>query len=227
MTIRRVVLGLLLALLALGAISPPRAYAGGPTSVLMVNPDGRTAAAYYTDAVYEDLSYAVGDGSVGPLDPPASVGRDRTPTVRVSWLVHDVSIWRLDQIHLTPDDGIWVETLLDTGSGLPWEAGGHWHRPTSADKLTAALTAAGLLSDRAPAGPVGPHEAAPSADAAPPAETGAAAGVPTPAVAALAGLGGLVLGAALIGVWGARRRDLPAGPAPVTAEDTSEDVLRV
>ncbi len=108
--------------------------------------------------------------------------------MRLTWLIHDMQIWRIDRIHLTSANGVWIETVVDqTGAGRMLERPAHWHRAADEAALTAALSAAGLLGDS------GTEPTGSSA-------TGAEATVPTspssvPELAAAA-LVGLVLGAA-------------------------------
>ena len=106
--------------------------------------------------------------------------------MRLTWLIHDVQIWRIDRIHLT--DGMWIETAVDYGGeGRMFDRPTFWHRAADADGLLAALSAAGLLGDSqvAPTSPPGAE---------------AEATVPAPATSfpavVVAGLSGLVLGAA-------------------------------
>jgi hypothetical protein len=206
MKLRRILVVLLLALLAVG-VAPLPAYAGGPTSVLMSNPnEQRAAAAYYSDSVYEQLADAVGEGQTGPNAAPAGLAAGGGEDVRLTWLIHDVQIWRIDRIHLSSADGMWVETVVDLGDRDIWDTPAHWHRPADEAALLAALSTAGLLGDSGPA----PTEA-PAAEA--------EAAVPTPVSPgpglAIAALAGLVLGVAgtLIGVR-ARSRTPAADPAP-------------
>ena len=119
MRLRRALLALLLALLAVGVAPPLAAYAGGPTSVLMVNPNlERAGAAYHSDALYTELVDGVGDGPVGASGPPRGLAAGGGEDVRLTWLVHDMLIWRIDRIHLTSADGLWIETVVDrTGEG--------------------------------------------------------------------------------------------------------------
>jgi hypothetical protein len=193
MNLRRVLLALLLALFA-GGVAAPTAYAGGPTSVLMSNPDQqRAAAAYYSDALYEELADAVGEGPTGANAAPDGLAAGGGEDVRLTWLIHDVQIWRIDRIHLTSANGMWIETVVDLGERNVWDAPAHWHRPADESALVAALSTAGLLGDSGPA----PTEApAAGTEAAVPAPVSP---VPGLAVAALAGL---VLGVAgtLVGV---------------------------
>jgi hypothetical protein len=155
----------------------------------MVNPNaGQARAAYYSDSAYSELTAAVGEGQTGPAGPPPGLAVGGGEDVRLTWLVHDMQIWRIDRIHLTSTDGMWIETVVDhTGEGRMLERPAHWHRAADAEGLLATLSAAGLLGDS------GTAPASPS-------PTGAEATVPAPSSAipglALAALVGLVLGAA-------------------------------
>jgi hypothetical protein len=205
MKLRRILVALLLALLAVG-IAPPSAYAGGPTSVLMSNPDQqRAAAAYYSDSVYEDLTAGVGEGQTGPNAAPAGLAAGGGEDVRLTWLIHDVQIWRIDRIHLTSADGMWIETVVNIGEQNIWDAPAHWHRPADEAALLAALSSAGLLGDSGPAPTEAPAAATEATVPTPPSP------MPGLAVAALAGL---VLGVAgtLVGVR--TRPRTPADPGP-------------
>lgn len=203
MTIRRVALALAV-LAALSAVPVPPAYAGGPTSVLLAN-SGRAqvAAAYYSDSSYAALAAAVGEGQTGPSAPPPgdTEGGDE---VRLTWLIHDVQIWRVDRVHLT-GDGVWVEMVVDINDrGDVFDRPAVWHRPADEAALTGILTDAGVLGDESPASPPPARAEAAGADPATPA--------PGLVVAALSGL---VVGAAgaLVGV---RARSRAAQPPRVT-----------
>jgi hypothetical protein len=195
MKLRRVLLALLVAFLAVGVAPPQLAHAGGPTSVLMSSPDQqRVGAAYYSDAAYSGLTAGVGEGQTGPDAPPGGLATGGGEDVRLTWLIHDVQVWRIDRIHLTSANGVWIETVVDvSGEGRILEVSAHWHRPADEAALVAVLSEAGLLGDSgAPLiGAPGP-----AVDATVPAP---ASVVPTLLLAALAGL---VLGAAgtLVGV---------------------------
>jgi hypothetical protein len=108
-----------------------------------------------------------------------------------------VSVWRTDGIYITRSDGIWISTLIDQESGNLRDMPGRWHRPQNDAALLAVLKSAGILtSNAAPKGDSSLH-ASPAA-----ASTAVAAGGPSPpqtpagTVAVVAGLAGLVLGAA-------------------------------
>jgi hypothetical protein len=207
MTRRTIVLPLLIALLlgALGWASvTPTAHAGGPTSVLMTNPNlGRATALHIQNPDYDRLFAAVGEQVTGPEQPPSGVGS--SDEVRLTWLIHDMQIWRIDRVHLTGGDGIWLETVIDiTDSGDVFDRPARWHRAKDDKVLTALLTNAGLLGTD----PVSSSAPKPIDTSHPTAASSAPAQPTSPIVAAA--FGGLVLGAA--GSLLLRRR--PTGRRP-------------
>ena len=216
MKLRRVLLPLLLALLTVG-VTPHPAYAGGPTSVLMVNPERqRAAAAYLGDPVYAALTAAVGEGQTGPNAPPAGLVTDGGEGIRLTWMIHDVQAWRIDRIHRTSADGVWIETVVDlAGEGSLFDVPASWHRPADEGALVALLSQAGLLGDSGPA-PTGAPAA--EAEATVPASGSPVPGSPVPEFPGLrllaAALAGLVLGVAgtLVGVRARSRTLADSGP---------------
>jgi len=179
-------------------------------------------------AVLAYLYDAVGYTSRGSLRQPASVSDGGTPEVLLIWLAHGRSIGQVDRVLLTQDDGIWIQTNHrgNEGGAPNTDQRGRWRRPADAESLTAALTKAGMLGGGAPTGSAptssAPSASVPSASAVPaPSEVSAATGLPTFAVAALAGLGGLVLGGALVGVRGHYAATSRPGPAPVAAQSSA------
>jgi hypothetical protein len=151
MSPRKIVIGLLALLLAAATWTgiAGLAHAGGPTSVLMVNASAdRAAGLYRTESGYEELIQAIGDGQPsGSLSQPAGVELDQTMEVRLTWLIHDVSVWRTDRVYITRSDGIWINTLtdLDPGSGDLFDQAGRWHRPKDDAALLAVLKSSGIL----------------------------------------------------------------------------------
>lgn len=123
------------------------ASAGGPTSVLLASPQtGRVAALYHTDNAYDRLADAVGafESQTGSTEKPAAVPYDPSGEIRLTWLIHDMSIWRIDRVHTTEQDGMWVQTVVSTDGGNLLEQPGTWHRPADPKALAAALRDAGL-----------------------------------------------------------------------------------
>ena len=192
--LRRILLVLLTALLGLTgwAGAAGSAYAGGPTSVLLVNTDrARVHALYLTDAAYDRLAAAVGDAD-GASTPPPGVAEGVKDVVKLTWLIHDVTVWRLDRVMLTRNDGIWIETALKPPED---DDTARWHRAHDDQALTALLSAAGLLGKQAQPPGDSPASTTPAvADGTTAAAADAAPGRPILGIVA-AGLVGLVVGA--------------------------------
>ena len=214
MSVRRRIIALLVIVLAAGAWSASAvapAQAGGPTSVLMTNPaTGRAHALYYSDRAYERLASAVGGfgAESGSAERPQSVVDDFGSEIRLTWLIHDMSVWRIDRVRITPQDGTWVETLVQVADGDIFSRPANWHRAADLKLLMGSLKAAGLLAGSArvtadPTSMVPPATAPTVAQAvptvaqtapAPVVVTGRSA-VPVPAMIAGAGVAGLIVGA--------------------------------
>ena len=119
-----------------GRLVRPResAWAGGPTSVLLANPQtGRVAALYYTDKAYDRLAGAVGAfvSETGSTNRPGAVTDDFTGEIRLTWLIHDMSIWRIDRIHATTEDGMWVQTVVRADGGDVFDQPGTGSGPST------------------------------------------------------------------------------------------------
>jgi hypothetical protein len=200
-----------IALTVLTLLAAGPAQAGGPTSVLLVVPGaGQTASLYYNDADYDTLA-----SLVGAFGDPAATGRvDRSgashedgAAVNLTWLIHDVTVWRVDRIYLGADHGPWIATQTDvSGSGNLWDSPVVWHtasggpklaslldklgvRPSSLVTGTTAVTGGGPTPSNAPstAPPAAPKQGATkAADASQPGWSGL-----------LWGFGGLVVGVAV------------------------------
>lgn len=186
------------------------AWAGGPTSVLMVDPEsGRTAALHTTDDRYEQLVEAVGAyrSPTGATVRPAGVTDCIGCEIRLTWLIHDMQIWRVDRVHLTPGDGIWLETVADESGGDVLDRPAVWQRPSDPEALVGLLTALELptTSGEGADGAAGSRELASAAEG----PTGRSAGL-----IAGSGVVGLLAGLA-IGRYGWRRRPDP-DPAVLT-----------
>ena len=116
-----------LTLLALAGLAGP-ASAGGPTSVVVTVPgEGRSTALYYTDAAYDRLGEAVGvGGDVEVVSDPGGLATE-TP-VTLTWLIHDVTPWRVDRVYVLADTATWVSTQESLGGGPLAEVEPVWHR---------------------------------------------------------------------------------------------------
>ncbi|MBP2320289.1 hypothetical protein JOF56_000674 [Kibdelosporangium banguiense] len=117
------------------------ASAGGPTSVLITSPtEQRAAALYMYQSSYSELGSAIGTGQ--PMaDPQAPMlhGTPGSSAINVTWLIHDVQVWRVDHIFLSATDGPWIETY-ESYEGVKFDQRGVVHRPANASKLTELLT---------------------------------------------------------------------------------------
>lgn len=214
-------------LVALSLTSYGPAAAGGPTSALLSVPgEGTTASLYYTDPEYDALAHLVGIDTASGMGEVDRSGRDHAtgPGVTVTWLIHDVTPWRVDHIYPQTKGAPWIATQVASESGSIWDSPAVWHRPTSGAELVALLDTLGV-GDAAReadgfsgvAGAPVPPPAAPPVDQATPAEPSGTAGI-------WWALGGLVAGVlATLLVTRLRRTRAPgpaAEPAPADGATT-------
>lgn len=126
-------------------LAAPPALAGGPTSVLLASPAAqRTASLYYSDADYDRLFEALGQSPVADKQAPALHGGPGTPAINVTWLAHDVNVWRVDRVFLDVTGGPWAESLLDSEGRWLSEAG-VVYRPANPAVLLELLGKYGLV----------------------------------------------------------------------------------
>ncbi len=192
------VTGVAVTLVGLAAVP---ASAGGPTSVLVVSPARQvTALAYTSDAEYAVLATALGDTPVAEEGAPEQTLGPGGTQINVTWLAHDVWVWRVDRVVLDSDGVPWVNTFVNDSGKVSYEQDGIWHRARTPRQLVGLLTSWGMLGE--------------GADAAGP----AAAGGEAPAGAGVAGAGVAGAGVAGAGVAGAGEA---AGEAAATRATTS------
>ena len=210
------VLGVLV-LVAMSVLAGRPAAAGGPTSVLLSVPgEGRVAALYTSGADYDELATYVGAfGTPGGTSEPGAEPHESGPSVTLTWLIHDVSVWRVDRVYVgAGEPWIATQTSLD-GSADLWSRPEVWHTATDGKGLVALLTKLGV-------NPANPAPASSAASDASGAVAAASAPVPASPVAPATepdgqgwtwALVGLVAGAVLTvtgeQLWTRRRR--PAG----------------
>ncbi|MDC5697877.1 hypothetical protein OO014_11450 [Intrasporangium calvum] len=200
---RRFAVVVLAAVAAVLALPVGSARAGGPTSVLVVNHEEATAAAAVTGSTVYDALVR----SLDAMSPPA--GEQRPPadsmaaSLRLTWLIHDVTPWRVDGLVIDGQD-VWVSTTMSSGTAELFEQDAVWHRPADARLLLATLTSLGAIGDS-------PTSAQPTVggtvgDAVAPAEAPGAArpAAPDPTDEATVGapLGSAALLGLLVGVLG-------------------------
>ncbi|HSV40218.1 MAG TPA: hypothetical protein VLI04_15770 [Nocardioidaceae bacterium] len=126
--------GALLAAAALLVVAVP-AQAGGPTSVLITDPTtGAATALYYTDSRYAELDRLLQAGEPA-TDPAGQLGARH---YTVSWLVHDIQVWRTHSVYLDARGGPLIATSVEdfeTGvAGSPT-----WIRATEAKAIEALV----------------------------------------------------------------------------------------
>jgi hypothetical protein len=132
-------------------VAAPLAVAGGPTSVLLVSPRTHgTASMYNSDDGYGRLEKLLGENPTADRAAPAVHGGPGTDAINVTWLAHDVNVWRVDRIFLEADGGPWVETMISTDGPLTFDKSGVVHKPTDGAALISFLSGLKLLGDTAP-----------------------------------------------------------------------------
>jgi hypothetical protein len=140
--------------------------AGGPTSVLIVNyGQSRASGALTGSTAYENLSRAL-DAMSEPKGETRSRDDFMSSEIRLTWMIHDVSPWRVDALFLDGKD-VWVSTTMSYDGASLFDKPAVWHRPADARLLLATLTSLGVIG-ALPASATTPQADA-TAAAAPPA----------------------------------------------------------
>ncbi|MFW6090407.1 MAG: hypothetical protein ACODAF_00945 [Actinomycetota bacterium] len=143
------------ALLTLGAVaaalllSSGQATAGGPTSVLVANPGtGEAAALYVSDDRYGTLQDALAPAAGTETAPDNLRGGPGTTAINVTWMWHDVTVWRVDRVRVDVQGGPWVLTNQSDGSDPEsfW-ANTSWHKAAHPDGLLDVLSSLGVLNE--------------------------------------------------------------------------------
>ncbi|MFJ4783040.1 hypothetical protein [Streptomyces sp. NPDC088794] len=120
------------------------ASAGGPTSVLVTSPaSGQATGLYYSDKEYGALEQLLGAAEVGSRDQPAEVNLANARQINVTWMVHDMSPWRVDRV-FPVDSGpraVWIHTAAN----MPETPNGYWHRADHPAELRALLKKLGVM----------------------------------------------------------------------------------
>lgn len=207
---RRLIVLVITALAGLVLLPATPASAGGPTSVLVVDHDGRHAAGALTgSSAYDSLARAL-DIENPPAGEPRSEDSLMAGSIRLTWMIHDVQPWRVDALTIEGPD-VWVSTLLmQSGeslfSGAESPSRAIWHRPANTALLLTALNDLGVMGGDAvqpPASKTG-STASVTGSSAPPEQ--ASTGVP-PAALGLSAALSLVLGVLAGRSWRLRRRE--------------------
>ncbi len=149
---------------ALFLLAAPSAFAGGPTSVILVDPgSGKTASLYNSDATYQKLLDALGDANSDPKA-PSMHGGPGSSAVNITWLMHDVQVWRIDHVFLGEDGGPWVETYQSYDGQITFDQRGVVHRPVN-PQVTLDLVTTLLAKPKTAASPVAVSAPTPPAPA--------------------------------------------------------------
>jgi hypothetical protein len=162
---RRIAL-LLVAVLAISVIAMTPAQAGGPTSVVLSAPNiPEVVAVGYDDKAYSDLQQLLST-------PAATDGEEHAEgrVIRATWLIHDMTVWRLDLIYPDARGGPWIATSEDRTGNRQLSENPVWHRATDSAGLSKLLHSLGLMGD-SKGEPVAPAQAAPEAATDQPAAT--------------------------------------------------------
>ena len=134
---------------ALLVLTAPPASAGGPTSVLIVNYEGSRAAGALTgSAAYDNLSRAL-DAMNPPQGEATSPGAFMDAQIRLTWMIHDVTPWRIDALALDGDE-VWVTTTMSPNGGGTAEPTATRHRPKDAALLIDTLASLGVIDSATP-----------------------------------------------------------------------------
>ncbi|SNS54986.1 hypothetical protein [Actinacidiphila glaucinigra] len=147
MRIRRFVTWAGVTVTALAAVvggSGPAA-AGGPTSVMLVAPaSGKAAGIYASSPDYRELEQSIGNGSKEePPDSLSDVMDDHHRQVTLTWLIHDVSVWKVDYVYPDGPGGAWVHSRSVMETGLPEQ--GVWRKAERPEDLRRLLGRLGLM----------------------------------------------------------------------------------
>jgi len=117
-------LALLATVLVVAASTTTPAAAGGPTSVLLSAPP-QVVAFGYEDPQYSKLQELT---QVTTPREPGDLSHESGPFVRATWLIHDMTVWRIDIIYPDAPGGPWIATSesldgpLDLGKPV-WHTG--------------------------------------------------------------------------------------------------------
>ncbi|MDQ1026664.1 hypothetical protein QF035_004246 [Streptomyces umbrinus] len=132
--------------LGLVVLCAPTATAGGPTSVLVVSPEsGQSAALYNSKEDYGELERLLGQPGSGTREEPPGLGVGSGRQINVTWMIHDVSPWRVDRVYLeTPrTKDVWIHTAAD----VPKSMNGYWHKAEQPTAVRALLKKLGVMGE--------------------------------------------------------------------------------
>jgi hypothetical protein len=169
----------------------------------------RATALYHSDPLYQSLTGVLVDG-LGPAGSGPAAGLDTPSQVTVTWLAHDVWVWRVDRVTLG-DQGRdpWVCTMVAGESGqLDEECA--WHRPVDPAALVTVLGQLGLTKGSAAPAGLPPATTAPGSPLPAPDPADGSTSLQATGSAPWAwALGGAAVAVTAVLVWSAVRRRGP------------------
>ncbi|MFI1480761.1 hypothetical protein [Streptomyces sp. NPDC020747] len=132
--------------LGLVVMCAPTAAAGGPTSVLVVSPEsGQSAAIYNSKEEYGELERLLGSPGSGTREEPPGLGVGSGRQINVTWMIHDVSPWRVDRVY--PETPRTKDVWIHTAANVPESMNGYWHRAEQPAAVRALLKKLGVLGE--------------------------------------------------------------------------------
>ncbi|QDQ13306.1 hypothetical protein [Streptomyces spectabilis] len=132
-------------------LGTPDASAGGPTSVIVTSPESaETASLYYADEEYDRLETLLGRNTEGTREHPPGLEVGTGRQINVTWLIHDVSPWRVDRVYPDGKGPVWIHTSTDLES-----LSGTWHKADRPGALRALLTSLHVLGKQSDDGRAG------------------------------------------------------------------------
>jgi hypothetical protein len=136
-------LAVTLAVMLWGASS---ASAGGPTSVLVTSPSsGEATALSYSDKAYNELRELLGPENTGARELPPDTHLADARQINVTWLVHDMSPWRMDRVFPVESNTESPTVWIHTAAGVPENLNGYWHRADHPAQLRSLLKKLGVM----------------------------------------------------------------------------------
>jgi hypothetical protein len=126
-----------------------QAAAGGPTSVLIVSRERQiTASAYFSMKEYDILLQALDPAPVRERGAPDRELGPGGQYINVTWLWHDVGVWRVDRVFVEGGDEVWINTVqTDLQGEFRPDARSIWHRSPKPKALLALLASWGMVGD--------------------------------------------------------------------------------
>ncbi|GAB2723260.1 hypothetical protein GCM10027072_15810 [Streptomyces bullii] len=114
--------------------------------MVVVSPGSeKTASLYHSDKEYRELERLLGPlgGAGGTRTKPPEAVLEASRQINVTWLIHDVTPWRVDQVYVVNGSGgnVWIHTTTKpTGS-----FDGLWHRARQPVALQDLLDELGVM----------------------------------------------------------------------------------